>query len=96
MEQHVRSAARRTIGRLAQAAAKCQELEQEKEIDAQVYESLSAQLSLAQVALAHPGATLGRCELDGAPLRFSVCPDGLLVACEAHPEHCWRIELDEV
>jgi hypothetical protein len=87
MDQRVRSAARRTIGKLAQAVAENANAAQ----DEQVYESLTAQLSLAQVALANPDATLGKCEIDGAPMRFSVCPEGLQIACSAHPEHCWRI-----
>ena len=86
-EKEIRSAARRVIAKMARLA-----FEEDEPATASRYQSLLAQLALAQVALAYPKASLGVCTVDGAPLRFEAKDDGLYVCCSAPgPRHGWKI-----
>ncbi|HXF62378.1 MAG TPA: hypothetical protein VNK95_12220 [Caldilineaceae bacterium] len=87
-EKKIRSAARRVIAKMARLA-----FEEDEPATASRYQSMLAQLALAQVALAYPKASLGVCMADGAPLRFEAKDDGLYVCCSAGsgPRHGWKI-----
>lgn len=86
MEQEIRAAARHVIARMARLSA-----ENSPECVVR-YESLLAQLALAQIALAHPRASLGTCIEHGTPLHFCACADDLYVCCGDGPaEHGWKI-----
>lgn len=87
MEQEVKAAARKLIARMSRVAT------QQEELAASVahYQSLLAQLALAQLALTYPQATLGACADDGAPMHFVAEEDGLYVRCISDPSHGFKI-----
>lgn len=87
MEQNVKAAARKLIARMSHMAT------QEEDPAAGVihYQSLLAQLALAQLALTYPQATLGACAIDGAPMHFVGGEDGLCVRCSADPSHGFKL-----
>jgi hypothetical protein len=87
MQQDVKAAARRVIARMSHMATH----ENETPDTTINYQSLLAQLALAQLALTYPGATLGVCLTDGAPLRFVAGDDGLYVRCDSDPLHGFKI-----
>jgi hypothetical protein len=87
MEQEVKAAARKLIARMSQLATR----EEEPVGDVAHYQSLLAQLALAQLALTYPKALLGTCvEHDGA-MRFEAGDDGLYVRCTADPQHGFKV-----
>lgn len=88
MEQDVKSAARKLIAELSRIA------QQEDRVQAAgpaQYQSLLAQLALAQLALTYPQATLGSCLTDGTPLHFTAKDDGLYICCEGDDQHGWKV-----
>jgi hypothetical protein len=86
MEQEIRKAARQVIAKMARLAA------EDEPATAAHYQSMLAQLALAQVALAYPHASLGTCMEHGMPLHFRAQADGLYVCCtESATEHGWKI-----
>ena len=87
MEQDVKAAARRLIARMSQMATR----EEEPVADVAHYQSLLAQLALAQLALTYPQATLGHCLQDGAPMHFVAGEDGLCVRCTQDPSHGFQV-----
>ncbi len=88
MEQEVKAAARRLIAQMSHAAT--HDDGQPHSLDH--YQSLLAQLALAQLALTYPQASLGQCTTDGSWLRFVAKADGLYVCCTAEGEqHGWKI-----
>ncbi len=88
MEQEVKAAARRLIAQMSHAVT--HDVGQPQSLAH--YQSLLAQLALAQLALTYPQASLGQCASDGAPLRFVAKADGLYVCCTAeHEQHGWKI-----
>ncbi|RIK47753.1 MAG: hypothetical protein DCC57_13960 [Chloroflexi bacterium] len=91
MEQEIRKAARRLIAQMARLAAE-DEPASEPSNSVVEYQSLLAQLALAQVALVYPQASLGTCIEHGAPLHFRARADGLYVCCTGSGgEHGWKI-----
>jgi hypothetical protein len=87
MEQDVKAAARRLIARMSHIATR----EEEPAADVAHYQSLLAQLALAQLALTYPKATLGTCLIDGEPMHFVAGEDGLAVRCGADPSHGFKV-----
>jgi hypothetical protein len=87
MEQEVKAAARRLIARMSHMATQ----EEEPAADVAHYQSLLAQLALAQLALTYPKALLGRCLIDGAPMHFAVGEDGLWVRCSVESAHGFKV-----
>jgi hypothetical protein len=87
LEQEVKSAARKVIARLSRASL----LEDLPMDDAVHYQSMLAQLALAQLALTYPRALLGTCAVEGAHVRFVAEEDGLYVRCVAPEGHGWKI-----
>ncbi|MCC6457239.1 MAG: hypothetical protein IT328_19955 [Caldilineaceae bacterium] len=87
MEQDVKAAARRLIARMSQMATR----EDEPAADVVHYQSLLAQLALAQLALTYPQAVLGPCVADGTPMHFVAGEDGLYVRCSADPSHGFKV-----
>lgn len=87
LEQEVKSAARKVIARLSRASL----LEDLPVDDAVHYQSMLAQLALAQLALTYPRALLGICAVEGAHVRFVAEEDGLYVRCVAPEGHGWKI-----
>ncbi len=86
MEQEIRAAARQVIAKMARLAS------QEEPVSALQYQSLLAQLALAQVALAYPQASLGTCTEHDLPIRFRAHEDGLYLCCtHAAAEHGWKV-----
>lgn len=86
MEQDIRAAARQVIAEMARR------VEEDSPMTAVQYQSMLAQLALAQVALAYPQASLGTCVEHGAALHFRAQADGLYVCCsEPAAEHGWKI-----
>lgn len=86
MEQDIRKAARHVIAKMARLAA------EDEPASTLQYQSMLAQLALAQVALAYPQASLGTCMEHGRPLQFRAQGDGLYVCCtESATEHGWKI-----
>ncbi len=87
MQQDVKAAARRVIARMSHMATHEEELGD----SAINYQSLLAQLALAQLALTYPQATLGVCLVDGAPMRFVAGDNGLCVRCDNDPTHGFEV-----
>ena len=87
MEQDVKAAARRLIARMSQMAMR----EEDPVADVAHYQSLLAQLALAQLALTYPQAILGQCSQDGAPMRFVADDQGLCVRCTQEPSHGFKV-----
>ncbi len=87
LEQEVKSAARKVIARLSRASM----LEDLPVDDPVYYQSMLAQLALAQLALTYPRALLGTCATEGAHLRFVAEADGLYVRCIGPEGHGWKI-----
>lgn len=87
MEQDVKAAARRLIASMSHMAMG----EEETVADVAHYQSLLAQLALAQLALTYPKAILGTCLIDGAPLRFVAGEEGLTVQCGNDPAHGFKV-----
>jgi hypothetical protein len=87
MEQDVKAAARKLIARMSHMATR----EEEPVADVAHYQSLLAQLALAQLALTYPAAMLGLCVTDGTPMHFVVSEDGLCVRCSAEPSHGFQV-----
>ncbi len=86
MEQDIRAAARQVIAEMARR------VEEDSPMTAVQYQSMLAQLALAQVALAYPQASLGTCVEHGAALYFRAQTDGLYVCCsDPTAEHGWKI-----
>ncbi len=86
MEQEIRTAARHVIAKMARLAS------QDEPVSALEYQSLLAQLALAQVALAYPQASLGTCMEHDQPIHFRAHDDGLYVCCtRATAEHGWKV-----
>ncbi len=86
MEQEIRTAARRVIAEMARVA------ENDEPVPTVHYQSMLAQLALAQVALAYPRASLGTCVEHDAPLYFDVQGDSLYVRCsQSDCGHLWKI-----
>jgi hypothetical protein len=85
-EVAIKTAARKAIAKMSRLATK-------DEPDAGVcYQSMLAQLAVAQLALAYPAASLGVCQQDGTQLRFVARDDGLYVYCCADgPQHGWKV-----
>lgn len=88
MSQDVKAAARRVIARMSHMATH----EEEQAAGPVNYQSLLAQLALAQLALTYPQATLGVCRSDGTPMRFVANEDGLCVCCEGEGAHGFKVE----
>lgn len=86
-EMEVKSAARKVIARLSRAAM----LEDLPLDDIPHYQSMLAQLALAQLALTYPRAALGTCATEGAQLAFFAEEDGLYVRCTGPEGHGWKI-----
>lgn len=86
-EQEVKSAARKVIARLSRASMVV-DLAPD---DVPHYQSMLAQLALAQLALTYPRAALGTCATEGAQLRFFAEDDGLYVRCTGPEGHGWKI-----
>jgi hypothetical protein len=87
MEQDVKAAARRLIARMSHMVTR----EEEPVAGIAHYQSLLAQLALAQLALTYPQAALGACVNDGAPMHFVAGEDGLYVRCSAEPSHGFKV-----
>ena len=87
MEQDVKAAARKLIARMSQMATH----DEEAVADVSHYQSLLAQLALAQLALTYPRAMLGSCQIDGAPMHFVASAEGLCVRCSADPSHGYTV-----
>ena len=87
MEQDVKAAARRLIARMSQMAAR----DEDPVADVAHYQSLLAQLALAQLALTYPQAILGTCLADGSPMHFVAGEDGLYVRCGTDPSHGFKV-----
>jgi hypothetical protein len=87
MEQDVKAAARRLIARMSHMATR----EEEPAADVSHYQSLLAQLALAQLALTYPKAMLGTCKIDGTPMHFVAGEEGLCVSCSAEPSHRFTV-----
>ncbi len=87
MEQDVKAAARRLIARMSHMAMR----EEDPAADVAHYQSLLAQLALAQLALTYPKAMLGVCLTDGSPMHFVAGEDGLCVCCSADPRHGFKV-----
>jgi hypothetical protein len=87
MQQDVKAAARRVIARMSHLATH----EEELASTAINYQSLLAQLALAQLALTYPQATLGACLVDGSPMHFVAGEDGLCIRCAGDPTHGFKI-----
>ena len=87
MEQDVKAAARRLIARMSHMATR----EEDPTADVAHYQSLLAQLALAQLALTYPKAMLGTCVTDGAPMHFVAGEDGLYVCCVGDPSHGFKV-----
>jgi hypothetical protein len=88
MEQDVKSAARKLIVELSRIA---QQEDHAQSAGPAHYQSMLAQLALAQLALTYPQATLGTCMTDGTPLHFTAKEDGLYICCEAEEQHGWKV-----
>lgn len=87
MEQDVKAAARKLIARMSHMAMN----EDEPAADVAHYQSLLAQLALAQLALTYPKSMLGTCLVDGAPMYFVAAEDGLCVRCSADSSHGFKV-----
>jgi hypothetical protein len=87
MEQEVKAAARRLIARMSHMATR----EEEPAVDVAHYQSLLAQLALAQLALTYPQAVLGRCLICGTPMHFVAGEEGLSVRCSAESAHGYQV-----
>lgn len=87
MEQDVKAAARKLIARMSHMATR----EEDPAADVAHYQSLLAQLALAQLALTYPKAILGTCLTDGSPMHFVAGEDGLSVRCSADPTHGFKV-----
>ena len=87
MEQDVKAAARRLIAKMSQMSTR----EEEPVADVNHYQSLLAQLALAQLALTYPQAMLGTCTQDGAPMHFVAGEEGLCVCCTADASHGYKV-----
>jgi hypothetical protein len=87
MEQDVKAAARRLIARMSRMATH----EEDPAADVAHYQSLLAQLALAQLALTYPKAVLGTCLIDGSPMHFVAGEDGLYVRCSDDPSHGFKV-----
>jgi hypothetical protein len=87
MEQDVKAAARRLIARMSHMATR----EEDPAADVAHYQSLLAQLALAQLALTYPQAILGSCLTDGTPVHFVAGADGLYVRCSGEPSHGFKV-----
>lgn len=86
MEQEIRAAARHVIAEMARR------VEEDEPVSAVQYQSMLAQLALAQVALAYPQASLGTCVEHSAALHFRAQADGLYVCCsDPTAAHGWKI-----
>jgi len=85
-EQDVKAAARRLIARMSKMAA-----HDEDPADVAHYQSLLAQLALAQLALTYPKAILGTCLEDGSLMFFVAGEDGLYVRCSHDPSHGFKV-----
>ncbi len=85
-EQDVKAAARRLIARMSKMAT-----HEEDPADVAHYQSLLAQLALAQLALTYPRAILGSCLADGSPMYFVAGEDGLYVRCCGDPNHGFKV-----
>lgn len=88
MEQDVKSAARKLIAELSRIAQ--QEDRMQSASPAQ-YQSLLAQLALAQLALTYPQATLGSCLTDGSSLHFVAKDEALYICCDGDESHGWKV-----
>jgi len=86
-EQDVKAAARRLIARMSKMATH----EEDPAADVAHYQSLLAQLALAQLALTYPQAMLGACLTDGSPVYFVAGEDGLCVRCSSDPSHGFKV-----
>lgn len=92
MEQAVKAAARRAIARMSRMATVGETVaDNDSNSGVAHYHSMLAQLALAQLALTYPQATLGRCQVDGAPCHFVAEEDGLYVRCSSDPTHGLRV-----
>ena len=87
MQQDVKAVTRRVIARMSHLATH----EEERADSAINYQSLLAQLALAQLALTYPQATLGACLVDGSPMHFAAGDDGLYIRCGGDPAHGIKI-----
>ena len=87
MEQDVKGAARKLIARMSHMATR----EEDPAADVIHYQSLLAQLALAQLALTYPKATLGTCAIDGTPMHFVAGEEGLCISCSAEPNHRFTV-----
>lgn len=87
MEQDVKAAARRLIARMSHTVTR----DEGAAAGTTDYQSLLAQLALAQLALTYPDAVLGPCVDDGAPMHFVAGEDGLYVRCTADPSHGFKV-----
>jgi hypothetical protein len=87
MEQDVKAAARKLIARMSHMATR----EEDPAADVAHYQSLLAQLALAQLALTYPKAILGTCLIDGSSMHFVAGEDGLYVHCRADPSHGFKV-----
>ena len=85
-EQDVKSAARKLIARMSRIAQ-----EEAPTGGAVHYQSMLAQLALAQLALTYPQASLGTCASDGSALQFVAKEDGLYVSCTGSELHAWKV-----
>jgi hypothetical protein len=83
MEQEVKAAARKLIARMSRMTMR----EEDPVADVAHYQSLLAQLALAQLALTYPKAVLGTCVEDGSPMHFVAEQDGLYIRCSGNPSH---------
>ena len=87
MEQEVKAAARKLIAKMSQMATR----EEDPVADVSHYQSLLAQLALAQLALTYPQSMLGTCAQDGAPMHFVATEHGLCVHCSADSSHGFTV-----
>jgi hypothetical protein len=87
MEQDVKAAARKLIARMSQMATH----DEETVADVSHYQSLLAQLALAQLALTYPRAMLGTCQIDGTAIHFVASAEGLCVRCSGDPAHGYTV-----
>ena len=87
MEQEVKAAARKLIARMSHMATR----DEDAAADVAHYQSLLAQLALAQLALTYPKAMLGTCLEDGSPMHFVAGEEGLTVRCTGDPSHGFKV-----
>lgn len=87
MEQEVKAAARKLIARMSHVATR----EDEPVGDVAHYQSLLAQLALAQLALTYPKAVLGTCAEHDGTMHFEAEEGGLYVRCSGDARHGFKV-----